>query len=49
MGVGMGNSNITQNFAKMSSNHAKGGNLLKSLNGDKGGDGDENLNMDEDG
>lgn len=46
MGVGMGNSNITRNFAKMSSNHAKGANLLPGLNGDREenmDDGDENL------
>ena len=48
MGVGMGNSNITQNFAKISSNHAKGGNLLSGLNGDNMDDGDENLMMDDD-
>lgn len=36
LGVGMGNSNITQNFAKMSSNHAKGANLLPGLTGDSG-------------
>ena len=53
MGIGMGNSNITQNFAKISSNHAKGANLLPGLNGDSGDqednmdDGDENLAMDD--
>ena len=51
MGVGMGNSNITQNFAKLSSNHAKGANLLPGLNGDTednlDDDGDENMHMDE--
>jgi hypothetical protein len=52
MGVGMGNSNMTQNFAKLSSAHVKnGGNLLGGLHGDKGhieDEGEENLQMDED-
>lgn len=46
MGVGMGNSNLTQNFAKLKN----GGNLLGGLHGDKGNiddDGEENLLMDE--
>ena len=52
MGIGMGNSHITQNFARRHHGQAKnGGNLLGGLNGDNGTedplDGDENLNMDD--
>ena len=49
MGVGPGNSNITSNFAKISSNHVKGGHLLPGLSGDNmDNEGDENLGMDDD-
>lgn len=51
MGIGQGNSNLTQNFAKITRANAKnGGNLLGGLNGDNMDehDGDENIAMDDD-
>ena len=51
MGIGMGNSALTQNFAKERSNQRKNGVLLLGgLNGDRGqivDEGDENVNMED--